>query len=243
MEDGLRPRLQRQRGHCLRHPVAHGRARPAFSCLPRTSVSPPPAPEAGSTCPRTSGSRSCKVVLQILLELLDGHAVRPGRTAVRLDLLPRLPHQPLRVWQTASRPALTCSLVSSQGIRPGCSGIQVQMSRPLRSAPITGASPLLRAGPPARAATVLSTSPFQRLGALPLAPSQGAVSARAFPCFRTQAADRARATCTPGTAWPAIRAFRQAHPGTGIIAPVLMPSSTSRRFSGGSLAFAFPVPA
>ncbi len=54
-------------------------------------------------------------------------------------------------------------------------------------------------------------------------PIAGAVSARAFPCFRTQAADRARATCTPGTAWPAIRAFRQAHPGTGIEAPVLMP--------------------
>ena len=51
----------------------------------------------------------------------------------------------------------------------------------------------------------------------------GAVSARTFPTFRTQAADRARATCTPGTAWPAIRAFRQAHPGTGIEAPVLMP--------------------
>jgi hypothetical protein len=54
-------------------------------------------------------------------------------------------------------------------------------------------------------------------------PIAGAVSARAFPCFRTQAADQARATCTPGTAWPAIRAFRQAHPGTGIYAPVLMP--------------------
>jgi hypothetical protein len=45
------------------------------------------------------------------------------------------------------------------------------MSRPLRSALITRASPLLQAGPPARAATVLSTSPFQRLGALPLAPA------------------------------------------------------------------------
>jgi len=43
------------------------------------------------------------------------------------------------------------------------------MSQPLRSARITRASALLRAGPPARAATVLSTSPFQRLGALPLA--------------------------------------------------------------------------
>jgi len=30
------------------------------------------------------------------------------------------------------------------------------MSRPLRSAPITGASPLLRAGPPADAASVLN---------------------------------------------------------------------------------------
>ncbi len=99
------------------------------------------------------------------------------------------------------------------------------MSRPLRSARITRASALLRAGPPARAATVLSTSP---LPAAWCAPSRarslaGAVSARAFPCFRTQAADRARATCTPGTTWPAIRAFRQAHPGTGIIAPVPMP--------------------
>jgi AcrR family transcriptional regulator len=37
-----------------------------------------------------------KVVLQVLLERLDGHAVRPGRTAVRLHLLPGLPHQLLR---------------------------------------------------------------------------------------------------------------------------------------------------
>src|SRR6266852_714214 len=40
---------------------------------------------------------------------------------------------------------------------------------PFASAPITGASPLLRAGPPARAATVLSTSRFLPPGALPLA--------------------------------------------------------------------------
>jgi hypothetical protein len=43
------------------------------------------------------------------------------------------------------------------------------MSRPLRSARITRASPLLRAGPPARAATVLSASRFLPPGALPLA--------------------------------------------------------------------------
>ena len=92
------------------------------------------------------------------------------------------------------------------------------MSRPLRSALITRASPLLRAGPPARAAAVLSTSPFRRLGALPLAPRipAGAVSTRAFPCFRTRAADRARATCTPGTAWPAIRASARLIPGRAL---------------------------
>ena len=67
--------------------------------------------------------------------------------------------------------------------------------------------------------------PGGRLGALPLAPRipASAVSTRAFPCFRTQAADQARATCTPGTARPAIRALR-AHPRAGIITPVPMPS-------------------
>jgi len=44
------------------------------------------------------------------------------------------------------------------------------MSRSLRSTLITSASPLLRTGPPARAATVLNTSRFQPLSALPLAP-------------------------------------------------------------------------
>src|ERR1035437_8490282 len=45
------------------------------------------------------------------------------------------------------------------------------MSRPLRSAPIAGVSSLLRAGPPACAATVLGASRFLPLGALPLAPA------------------------------------------------------------------------
>src|SRR5665647_2537190 len=42
------------------------------------------------------------------------------------------------------------------------------MVRPLRSTPITGASSLLRTGPPARPASVLNTSQFLLLGALPL---------------------------------------------------------------------------
>ena len=44
-----------------------------------------------------------------------------------------------------------------------------------------------------------------------------------FPAFHAKAADRARATCTPGTAWPAIRASARLSPGTGIIAPVPVP--------------------
>src|SRR5215210_9603269 len=43
------------------------------------------------------------------------------------------------------------------------------MVRPLRSAPITEASPLLRTGPPAHAASVLNASQFLLLDALPLA--------------------------------------------------------------------------
>src|SRR4051795_5292467 len=42
------------------------------------------------------------------------------------------------------------------------------MTRPLRSPPITGGSPLLRAGPPADATTVLSTFRFSPVDALPL---------------------------------------------------------------------------
>src|SRR6266851_8458982 len=54
------------------------------------------------------------------------------------------------------------------------------MSRPLHSTPITRASPLLRAGPPADAATVLSASRFPPRGALPLAAP--ALSAPGQPC-------------------------------------------------------------
>src|SRR6266581_1617039 len=144
-----------------------------------------------------------EAVPQILLEVLDGHAVRPGGTAVRLHALPRLPHQALGyVKRLSFRTRHAHS--SPPGPRPVARANKPQMSRPLRSAPITGTSALLRAGPPARAATVLSALRFLPLGALPLAPatSRGTVSARAFPTFRTQAADRARATCTPGTTWP-----------------------------------------
>ena len=65
---------------------------------------------------------------------------------------------------------------------------QPQMTRPLRSTPITGASPLLRAGPPARPASVLTPSRFPPHGALPLARSQtrtGSIGPRLLP-FRAE---------------------------------------------------------
>jgi len=43
-----------------------------------------------------------------------------------------------------------------------------QLQRPFASTSVTGASPLLRAGPPADTATVLSASRFPPLSALPL---------------------------------------------------------------------------
>ena len=49
---GLHPRLQRQCDHRLRDPVGHGGNTQAFWCPHRAaSVSPPPAPEAGSSVP------------------------------------------------------------------------------------------------------------------------------------------------------------------------------------------------
>src|SRR5437763_16568531 len=83
------------------------------------------------------------------------------------------------------------------------------MTRPLRSPPITGGSALLRAGPPAHAASVLNASRFPPLGALPLTDPHacrcGSIDIR-LPTFHAEAADRARAAFTPGTTWPIDRA-------------------------------------
>ena len=79
---------------------------------------------------------------------------------------------------------------------------QSQMTRPLRSTPITGASPLLRAGPSAGPATVLTPEP--KRGLLPLAHPEtraGSIGPGLLP-FHAEAADRARVASMPDTAWP-----------------------------------------
>src|SRR5450756_1252239 len=78
------------------------------------------------------------------------------------------------------------------------------MVRPLRSTPITGASSLLRTGPPARPASVLNTSQFLLLGALPLTTPNpaGRGIGTCLPTFHAAAADQARVAYMPDTTWP-----------------------------------------
>src|SRR6476661_7125208 len=83
-----------------------------------------------------------QIVLQVGLKCPDRYFVHARRALVRLDLLPCLLDSPLRNLE--------------------------RFTRRLRSTPITGASPLLRAGPPAGPATVLTPAP----GLLPLAHPQ-----------------------------------------------------------------------
>src|SRR3954468_16870826 len=73
------------------------------------------------------------------------------------------------------------------------------MTRPLRSAPITEASPLLRAGPPARTATGAEL----RLAFAGHARGTGGgcFGARLLP-FRSGAAGRVHVASMPDTAWP-----------------------------------------
>ena len=98
------------------------------------------------------------------------------------------------------------------------------MSRPLCSALIARASPLLRAGPPARAATVLSASRFLPLGALPLAPASSRAQCQHAPSHVPHASRRPGSRhLHAGHRLASNTGFRQAHPGTGIEAPVLMP--------------------
>ena len=96
MKYGLRPWLQRHRGHCLRDPVGHGRHAENPLAPRRLRDLHGPHRRGEVRARRHPVPDLVKTVLQVLLEHLDGHAVRPGSAAVRLDALPRLPHQLLR---------------------------------------------------------------------------------------------------------------------------------------------------
>jgi len=99
---------------------------------------------------------------------------------------------------------------------------QPQMTRPLRSTPITEASSLLRTGPPARLATVLTPPRTHPEQLLPLVPQRDSVKTR-LPMFHTRAADQAHAASMPGTAWPVIGYLPGPAPAARDMATVSMP--------------------
>jgi hypothetical protein len=190
MEDRLQARFQPQCNHRLGDSVGHGgnpeNPRPTamrFRYLHRPHRRRKVAAR-GHPVPQP-----IQVVTQIGLDLLDGLPGHSGGTLVPFDALVRLPHQPLRYLKRfIFRTRLAHSSPPRERLVARVN--KPQMSRPLRSVPITGPSPLLRAGPPARATSVLDTSQFLLLGTLPLASpppvTRGcgvAVSAHAFPRF------------------------------------------------------------
>jgi hypothetical protein len=122
---------------------------------------------------------------------------------------------------------------------------RTQTTRPLRSSPITGPSPLLRGGPPPCRASVLSPSQFQLLGVLPSARRRQHTGQRhhgeGFPRFALAPEPGSRHLCAgqpPGQQ----TGIPLALPGATTGPRLRLPSLRLRHFSSGSLTFAFPVP-
>src|SRR3954462_989264 len=114
------------------------------------------------------------------------------------------------------------------------------MTRPLRSAPITEASPLLRAGPPARTAT-RAEPPLIATGHRRVASGDG-FGARLLP-FRSGAAGRVHVASMPDTTWPV-----GGHPPGSSREPTARPRficrvALFRHVSSDSLALVSPTPA
>src|SRR5580692_7676060 len=94
-------------------------------------------------------------------------------------------------------------------------------SKPAPSLPApprqAGGSALLRAGPTASPATVSAPRASCARGHPSRRPARGGGVRAGSPPFRADAADQARATSTPGTTWPAIRATARLIPGTWLL--------------------------
>ena len=121
---------------------------------------------------------------------------------------------------------------------------QSRTTRPLRSAPVTRASPLLRTGPPARPATVLSPLRFSRSGnSLPDGPGhetgQYQDAPSPVPCgSRRPGSRRLHAGHHLASKRISARLIPESpkHPGFDVVLGF-------RHVSNDSLALAFPVPA
>jgi hypothetical protein len=183
---------------------------------PRLRGGPPagwPLAGAREVCPRAHPVPDLvQVALQTGLELREGLPVHPRRALVALDLLIRLPHSllrnPKRLVLLPPWHALPGSSQPPQGLadRSNIPGEPAPWLHPRTQS--AGAPRLLRAGPPARAASVLTTSGVLPSAGLPLAsPCHTSlarvcrISARVLP-FHAEAADQAHAAFTPDTTRP-----------------------------------------
>ena len=181
-----------------RHPE-HSRAAIPLRYLHRTH-------RRGHVAPRREPiPELVEIPVKVLLELLDRLLVNAGRALVGLDPPIGLPNGPLgelkRLRLRLAHPA--------PPTRRRLTAKQARTTRPLRSGPTTGPSPLLRDGPPLCPAPVLSPSQFPLLGELPCAtdrrPQQrhwpgrpvGATGSH-VPC---KSPNQARATSTPDATW------------------------------------------
>ena len=153
--------------------------------------------------------------------------------------LPKASHTCCLEYQTTSPVTSSCSPDSSQPFR--LISYHSAIGRPLRSTPITGGSPLLRAGPPPPR-SVLSPQ-FRRSGS-PCRPTHTArsVSTRVFPCSLWS--PQSRLTSPPCRAPPGQSALtRQAHP-EAVETPRFR-CHVDNHFDtsvSDSLAFVFPAP-
>ena len=227
MEHLLHTGLQRHRRRRLRHPVHDIRDAenpdPALLAL-LGYLHRPDRP--GEIRPRRHPiPQPIEVPRKVLLELLDRHAVSPGRSAILLDLQPRIPHQPL-----GDDMRLALQLRLMHAIHPFrlTASTEPGQPRPLAPPPLryAEASQLLRASPPACPATVLCSSRILPLGALPLAADlPAAVSGLAF-TRSIESLDRAHAACMPDAAW-AVNGYP---PGSSQDKPAALVSTSSNRF-------------
>ena len=161
---------------------------PAPRCLPPW-VSPPPSPAAGSTCPTTTGSRSCT----------DSGRRSTSNASIDSSSTPAAPLFAL----TLSNASQTTHFEMSNGLSDNFGSLTRLLPTPtsvdhrthpgdpspsLR--PHYRASPLLRDGPPLCPASVLHPSQFPLLGALPSTDrsnTRPAPPGRQVPTFRADA--------------------------------------------------------
>ena len=152
--------------------------------------------------PTTSGSRPCT-------DCSSGPSRSPSM------LCPSTPGAPLFAL-TSSHASLTSHFEISNGLADDFNwpiellpdtvrlmrSTQSRTTRPLRSTPVTGASSLLRAGPPACPASVLDPLQCLPLGALPLARRSAGSIGTCLLLFHAEAADRTHVAYMPDTTWP-----------------------------------------